>query len=207
MIAAAAALFLSTAARAAEPRLPPQALAVPLMAQATNYSCGAAALLSTLVYWNAPYDSGEAGLYPLLDTTEKDGTPPDHIVAVAEGFGLTAYLNENMTLDDLGLALERGDTVIVDLQAWRTPGSTTPWVSNWEDGHYVVLVGMDAAYAYFMDPSSLGAYAYVPLAELPDRWHDYEDRNGRVWRTRRLGIMIRGTKARPRYPGAPVRML
>jgi predicted double-glycine peptidase len=207
MLAAAVALFMSASAAAAPPRLPARALAVPLIAQATDYSCGAAALMSTLLYWNTSYDSDEGALYAPLGTTPKDGTPPEAIARVAESYGLHAYLAEHMTLDDLSLALERGDTVILDLQAWREDSSTRPWSADWDDGHYVVLVGMDREYAYLMDPSSFGAYAFVPLQELLERWHDYEDRTGVVRRYERLGVIVRGKKPRGSYPGALVRML
>ena len=208
MNAAVLPLLLALGAAAAPaPRLPADALPVPLIAQSTSYSCGAAALMSTLLYWNTGYDSDESALFPLLGTTPERGTPPDAIARVADSFGLHASLSENLTEDDLRLALERGETVIMDLQAWRAEGSTTPWAANWEDGHYVVLVGLDRAYAYVMDPSAFGAYAYVPLSELPDRWHDYEDRLGLVWRTRRLGILIRGKNPRRGYPERLIRML
>lgn len=210
MPAAALTLVLSLGAAALAapgPRLPDSALPVPLVRQAAPFSCGAAVLHSLLQYWNAPFDGGETALYPLLGTTERDGTPPDRLVRGAAHFGLTAYLSENMTVDDLRLALERGDTVILDLQAWRAEGSTQPWSSTWEDGHYAVLVALDERHAFFMDPSSSGSYAYIPLSELPDRWHDYEDRLGLVWRTQRLGVIVRGAKARRRASGDLVRML
>src|SRR5687768_8460831 len=100
---ASLALLLAPAAAAA--RLPAGALPVPLVRQAAPHTCGAAVLLSVLQYWQA-YDGGEAALQRALGTTENAGTPPDRIAAAAESFGLTAYLAENMTLEDLGLALE-----------------------------------------------------------------------------------------------------
>jgi predicted double-glycine peptidase len=206
MTAALPLLLASLSSAAPAPRLPASALPVPIVRQAAPYSCGAAALLAALQYWNV-YDGGEAALYPIIGTTEENGTPPDRIVAGAAHFGLTAYLAENLTVEDLSWALERGDTVVLDFQAWRAEGSTKPWTAEWEDGHYAVLVGLDEHHAYFMDPSSPAAYAYIPLPELADRWHDYEDRLGLVWRTRRLGVFIRGRKPLRRYPGELVRML
>ena len=178
----------------ASPGLPAGALAVPLVRQATSYSCGAAALQSVLAYWGA-YDGGESGLYALLATTPKDGTDPVHLASGAVHFGLKAELREGMTLDELRRLLDSGDTVILDLQAWRVAGATVSWQDDWEDGHYVVLVGMDAKNAYVMDPSTLGRYAWLPLTELEERWHDYEDRDGPIRRYLRLGIVIRGKAA------------
>lgn len=73
-------------------------------------------------------------------------------------------------------------TVILDLQAWDVPGHDDS--NEWQDGHYVVLVGIDAddaGNAYLMDPyvtESEGdkAYARIPLRDpksgLDARWHD-----------------------------------
>ncbi len=175
-------------------QLPENTLPVPLIAQATDYSCGPATLLSVLLYWQV-YDGSESSLYPILDTTPKDGTDPPHLVAGAEHFGLKAGLSSPMSLSDLKGALELGETVILDLQAWRGDQSKKlAWKDVWEEGHYVVLVGMDKDNAYVMDPSTRGSYAYLPLSELEERWHDYEDRAGSVRRYHRLGVIIRGDK-------------
>ena len=192
-------------ASAAQPALPKGLLTLPLTRQATTYSCAAAALQSVLFYWQV-YDGGETGLYPALETTPKDGTEPPKILEVAKSYGLEASLREHWTVPELREALKRGETVILDIQAWRETGSSTPWKDDWEDGHYVVLAGMDAENVYLMDPSSAGAYAFMPLAELEDRWHDYEDRHGAVRRYDHLGIAIRGKKHLHRVPAGPVRI-
>jgi predicted double-glycine peptidase len=178
---------------ASAPVLPPKALKVPLVRQATTYSCGAAALLSVLFYWRV-YDGNESSLYAELGTTPENGTPPESIARVATRFGLTSQVKTGMTLSDLRGALARGATVILDIQAWRDPGGGPPaWRDRWEDGHYVVLIGMDERRAYVMDPSTAGGYGWIPLAELEDRWHDYEDRGGRRVEWVRAGIVLQGT--------------
>lgn len=198
-------LFAVLPVRAGEPKLPADYLPVPLIRQSTDYSCGAAALLAALYYWNA-YDGMESSLYPLLATTPADGTEPSKLAEGARSFGLEAQLRENMSLEDLRLSLKKGETVILDLQAWRTPGSTVPWSATWEDGHYVVLVGMDRSYVFVMDPSTPASYAYLPEKEFLDRWHDYENRSGKRREYIRAGIVIRGKKAVGSHPGKPARM-
>ena len=188
------------------PRLPTQALRVPLFRQATGYSCGASSLEAILCYWGV-FSGHESQLYPRLDTTPKDGTAPDKLAEGARSFGLTARMQEGMTLADLRQALARGTTVILNLQAWREdPSSPKPWKDTWEEGHYVVLVGLDSHYLYAMDPSVSGAYAYLPLQEFLDRWHDYEDRTGTRHDYHHLGILIQGQQPMRRYPGPLVRM-
>ncbi|MCX5790492.1 MAG: C39 family peptidase [Elusimicrobia bacterium] len=183
--------------KAARPSLPAKALAVPLHQQETNYSCGAAALFSVLRYWQA-FDGKERDLYSPLGTTRKDGTEPPKLAQVAKTFGLSAELRKGMTLSDLRAALDQGQTVIVDIQAWRE-GKTakTAWKDDWEDGHYVVLVGLDDKNAFFEDPVLKDSYAYMPVEELPVRWHDYEDRHGRTQRYWQAGIVIHGKTPAP----------
>lgn len=185
--------------------LPKDALPVPLVRQATSYSCGAAALLSTLYYWQV-YDGTESSLYERLGTTPQDGTEPSGLVSGAKSLGLEAELKEGLSLADLRASLKKGQTVLLDLQAWRAEGSTASWKDTWEDGHYVVLVGMDQTHLYVMDPSSPGAYAYLPLPEFAERWHDYEDRHGARREFVHTGILISGKKALKSVPAPLVRL-
>ena len=188
--------------KAARPALPARALAVPLHQQETDYSCGAASLWSVLRYWGA-FDGKERELYAPLKTTRKDGTEPPRIAEVARRFGLEAELRKGMSVSDLRAALDRGQTVIVDLQAWRE-GKTakTAWKDDWEDGHYVVLIALDDRHAFFEDPVLNDSYAYMPVDELQVRWHDFEDRHGRTQRYWQAGIVIAGKTPRPAPPPA-----
>lgn len=183
------------------PRMPADALAVPAVSQAYDYSCGAAALTAVLYYWQV-FEGHETDLYAALETTPKDGTEPRKLEEVAKSFGLSAAVKRDMTLDDLKDSLWKGETVILDIQAWRDkPGGA--YGEDWDDGHYVVLIGMDERYAYVMDPSAVGGYAYIPLPELLERWHDAEDRHGRVERNVHLGVAISGAGHRGGTPGEP----
>jgi predicted double-glycine peptidase len=176
--------------------------------QRTDYSCGPAALLSILKYWRA-FDGDETALYGPLETDPKHGTEPAKLREVARRYGLRAEMRQGMVVGDLRRALAAGESVILVIQAWREgPSARLPWRDVWDDGHYVVLAALDEANAYFMDPSTPGAYAYIPLAELPERWHDYEDRHGPVERFHRLGLRIRGERpwAKTTPSGRPVRL-
>jgi len=107
--------------------------------------------------------------------------PPDNIVRVAQSYNLTAVMRENNTLEDLDVALRKGNSVILDVQAWAlgweddyyAAGGQIDWRNDWEDGHYVALVGIDQQYVFVMDPSTGGTYAYLPRNKFVDRWHDY----------------------------------
>ncbi len=198
---------IETVARLAEtaaPALPADALPVPLVRQAASYSCGAAALLSELYYWRT-YDGNESSLYSEIETDPKSGTKPQGLVRGAKKYGLDANFKENVSLDELRAALKRGEPVILDIQAWPYGGqaSTATWNQRWEDGHYVVLVAIDEENAYFMDPSVAAGYSFIPLPELLERWHDYENMPDGVWRNQRLAVFIRGSDPIQSFP-APV---
>lgn len=151
--------------------LPRQALRVPAVAQSTNFSCGPASLAAVLRYWRV-WDGQERDLWAALHTTPTDGTDPQPMADVARGYGLIAAYRRDVTLDELRAALGRGETVILDLQAW--PATPVIWAEDWDDGHYVVLVAMNAERIYYMDPSEDDGYGQLAIADFALRWHDAE---------------------------------
>lgn len=181
---------------AAEPVLPKNYLPLPLVRQETDFSCGPAAYLSILRYWDL-FSGTEEDLYPILKTTQANGTNPRNIMKAANEMGLTARLEEKVTIEKLNEAWAKGETVILDLQAWREDPSK-PWKDLWSEGHYIVLIGMDPEYLYAMDPSVSRRYGYLPLNELYERWHDFEVEEGKEWRNFQLAIFMKG-----KVPGNP----
>ncbi len=181
--------------------------AVPDVRQSTDYTCGASALQAVLAYWGI--EEREDRLAARLRSTPEQGTHPEDIVRGARELGLTADLREGLGLADLERALAEGAAVIVDLQAWRDRADI-PWTETWEDGHYMVLLGLDAANLYFEDPSLLGARGVISRAEFVDRWHDYEgdsplDPSDRSYV--HMAIFLRSDRLVPSRPAAfePVR--
>ena len=161
-------------------RLPANTLLVPLIRQKVDYSCGDVSTLSVLRYWKyADYKSTkESDLFAPLKTTKHDGTDPKPITDYLNGVpGLSAELRtgDAVTLTDLEEAVDRGEPTIVDLQAWQDVPRVrdrAPWANDWDDGHYIVLVGYDAENFYYMDPSTAGHYTYIPKDQFFERWHD-----------------------------------
>ena len=61
------------------------------------------------------------------------------------------------------------------------------------------VVGFDRKYLYFMDPSTLGNYAFIPIPEFLARWHDYYiDEEGRKITLVHFGLVFSG-KSKPVY--------
>ena len=170
--------------------LPPGvSLPVPLVHQATTYSCGTAALFAVLLYWRGhrlPYRR-EADLWDDVGMSG-EGVDSNPLAAVPQKLGLKTRVFTRMSLEDLRYCLGIGATVILSIQAWPDQGPVN-WSTDWNDGHYVVLVGMDAATAYLMDPSVPNAYSTIPIPELLTRWHDMDEGHTKHG----LGIVVWGT--------------
>ncbi len=167
-------------------------LNVPDVRQSTDYSCGAASLQGILMYWGIEYREGE--LIELLNTSPDSGTDPEDIIRVAIDKGLKGEIKENLTIEELEILLKEGIPVIVAIQAWREK-THKPWEQEWEDGHYVIVIGFDEKNIYFEDPSLLGSRGFMPREEFLARWHDYAgvppmDEKDKKYV--RLGIIIRG---------------
>ena len=142
---------------------------VPLCRQAADYTCGIASLQSLLGYYGA--DVRQDVLAKKCKSKRSTGTRYENIIKCAESFGLIMLSETDMTVEQLKSLIDESKPVIVVIQAWSDDPETS-WDEDWDDGHYVVAVGYDDLNIYFMDPSTLGNYTYIPLDEFLNRWHD-----------------------------------
>lgn len=157
--------------------------------------------MAALLYFGV-YDDPESTLDAALGVTPEEGTRVDRIVAEARRYGLQADAHDELTFEDLERGLSRGEVMIVALQAWATK-AVTDWRTNWEDGHYVVVVGLTRDRVYVMDPSVRTGYGYLTRDQFLQRWHDYDVDHGKKTTFERLGIVIRGGTRLARYPAPP----
>lgn len=166
---------------------------VPIIHQAKDYSCGAAALASCLRYWGV-WDGEEKDLYKQLHTTHK-GTDSKHIIAAAKHFGLKAGYKKDLTIKQLKWLCDKGYTVILSIQGGGRDKSDD-WKKEWSDGHYVCLVDVLDDGVAIMDPY-IGKNGKIRLKEFKDRWHDYSDSgNSKEYNP---GIILRGNKPAGKY--------
>ena len=145
---------------------------VPIVNQASDFTCGVAAMLSVLYYWDKKEDDYETKLAKRLKANDKDGVVSAQIKRYARSRGFKVLRKENMALEEIEDFIRGGKPVLVLLQAW--PDSKRATWEGWKDGHFVVAIGSDAHNIYFMDPSTLGNYTYIPKKEFIDRWHDWD---------------------------------
>lgn len=154
----------------------PHLIRVPLCRQATDYTCGAAALQSVLGYYGE--DFREDVLARALHADRREGVNYREIARFARARGFHVNTETAMTVEAVEALIDRGIPVIVLLQAW--PDKKVDYVKDWDDGHYAVVVGHDDSRLYFMDPSTLGHYTYIPKPNFVKRWHDREGRHDLV---------------------------
>ena len=162
---------------------------VPLVRQATSYTCGVAALQSVLHYFGKSYRQDV--LAEALRSDPEQGTNYKRMAALAQGDGIACEANEGMSPTLLRAMIDEGKPVIIALQAWGESG--VDYAADWDDGHYVVVVGYDTAHFYFMDPSVLGNYTYLSLEALLVRWHDCYLEDGQLVRLHHFGLTFAGT--------------
>ena len=161
---------------------------VPMTRQATDYTCGVAAVQSVLGYYGE--DVHEHALYAELHPEPVMGTNTHDIAALLNARGFEVFVATGAELSDLKKSLDSGKPVIVALQAW---GNMPDYTDEWEQGHFAVAIGYDDKNIYFMDPSTLGQYTYIPSQEFLARWHDYE-KEGRLIR-----FMMTASRKKPAY--------
>lgn len=139
---------------------------LPLVAQSTDYTCGPAAVLSILGYYeDRPL---EADLACELHTNPEIGTFHEDMVRFFQSKGYSTVVKERMTLPELKGFLDRGVPVLCLIQAWD---EVENYEHHWAIGHYVIAIGYDASRLYFMDPWLLGHYGYIPTEQFVHRWH------------------------------------
>lgn len=171
-------------------------LSLPLVRQSFDYSCGAASLASVLYYWGV-WDGREPELYGSLGTN-CEGTSGGRIMEVARGYGLSVSYESGMSVDRLIELAGLGKTVILNIQAWGE-NYIGDWSDIWEEGHYVVLVGVCGQEIIMMDPSLAGRYGKMGIKEFENRWHDWSDDGAE--KEYHTGIIIKGEKAERLVPG------
>ncbi len=149
----------------------PNLIRVPLTRQATDYTCGVAALQSILYYYGQEFSENQ--LTEKLGPTPARGTKYPRIAEFAQSLNFRVEIRTEMTLESLKRLIDERKPVILLIQAW--PDTTVDYIKDWEDGHYAIAIGYDQQNIYFMDPSTLGNYSFIPVQEFLERWHDKDD--------------------------------
>ncbi len=201
-------------------------LRLPLVRQGRDNTCGVACVQSILRYAGPEFDLREElvigrvgtddsgtpvdGMVNFLNQVRlREATTPEATALAATGGGereipvIRAEFKENLTQEDLIRCLDAGAPVICLLQAWDENAEGLFEIRHdydriWASGHYAIAIGYDERRIYFMDPSTMGTYTYIPRDELDPRWHGVGDITEEgIERLEHAGIVI--TVPNPRY--------
>lgn len=146
---------------------------LPLVRQSTEYTCGAAAVLSILGFYGE--DVVEVDVAAQLGTNDDYGTDHKRIENFFRLNGFEVEAHHHMTLEELKNHIIQGNPVICLIQAWQ-PGIVD--YSNFSSiGHYVIAVGIAGDHLLFMDPWLIGNYGYIPMNEFEKRWNQLTHEN------------------------------
>ena len=164
--------------------------------QMTEYSCGASALQSVLSHWGREIE--EEALMRLLGTNPEVGTFPADMVRGARALGFDAVSKENATLEEVERFTASGHPVIALAQLWRSEKDTTESAADeWDCGHYIVVLAVDADYVYFQDPYIRMGKGFVPRSAFDEHWHQIMGgaELARSEKLHHVAIFIKGTES------------
>ena len=159
--------------------------------QITEYSCGASALQAVLGYWGRELD--ETAIMKLIGTSSDVGSYPENIVRGVRALGLEAELRDNLSLDEVR---RFGHPMIALAQVWRSQRSSALRPEeDWDNGHYIVVLGVDDEHVYFQDPYLRMGKAFVPRETFERHWHQIMGGEAAANPVLdHLGIFIRGER-------------
>jgi predicted double-glycine peptidase len=140
----------------------------PSLYQAFSYSCGASAVQSILLYYGIGKEEEE--LMSLLNTQSK-GTLPENIVRLFKQFDFKVKLGQT-GIKGLRLCIDKKLPVLISVQAYPEI-KNKDWEKQYDNGHYVVVIGYTSETIIFSDPSCVYD-TYLTNEELLARWHDID---------------------------------
>lgn len=135
-------------------------------------ACGPATLKMLLTFWNLPgKEKTDLELAKDCGTDPKLGTSNEAFIETARRFGLDAVVKDHAEFTDIAEWLEKKIPVVVD---WFSPGRKDASEGEMPDGHYSIVVGLDAEHIYLQDPE-VGGLRTIPREQFYRVWFDFKD--------------------------------
>lgn len=144
----------------------------PIFNQEKNYTCGCACVRAFLEF-NGEDPMTEQEIVEELDANVSVGTLYRNIANFFHDEGYQVFFKQNLELKELTELLDNKQPVLIALQAWSEV-KDKDYNDIWNSGHYLVVIGYDDNNIYFMDPSTVNHYGYIPISEFKKRWHDID---------------------------------
>lgn len=163
--------------------------------QTSDFDCGVTALQVVMEHYGVYMPNKE--IMKKLKTDE-DGTRYENMIALAERKGFTVFASEGITIDEVKIYIDKGYPVIVLLQAWAERYMTIDeWQEDFDDGHYVVVIGYQEKIIIFEDPSSTRR-TWLTEEEFLACWHDKDTKTSR--KLEHFVMVLMGKKPVVRLP-------
>jgi uncharacterized protein len=161
--------------------------------QTFDFDCGPKALQTVMEYYGVEIREDE--LLQALGTS-KDGTSYRNMAAFAEKVGFQVFASENVSMEMLKGFVDDGYPVIVLVQAWAERYMTLEdWKSDYDNGHYAVVIGYKDHIIIFEDPASFRR-TWMTEEEFLARWHDMDPETGH--KIEHFAMMLRGKEPETR---------
>jgi ABC-type bacteriocin/lantibiotic exporter with double-glycine peptidase domain len=148
---------------------------IPSGVQAFDFDCGVKALQLVMAYYGIEIREDEL----IRDLkSDNDGTSVENMVGVAKENGFEVIVRSRVSLETVKQYVEKDIPVIVLLQAWAERYMTLEdWKTDYDDGHYAIVIGYQDHIVIFEDPSSFRR-TWLTEEEFIARWHDMNPRTG-----------------------------
>lgn len=147
----------------------------PEFRQAYKYDCGANAMQALLAFNGI--DTSEEEIMREAGTDKVSGTPIEGLKRVADREGLD-YSEGTFTIDNLKAHIDKKWPTLIMLQAWGE--NVVDWSTEWDQGHYVIVIGYDSKRIHFEDPISVKR-TYLTYEELEERWRGWDDNDKKIY--------------------------
>ncbi len=137
--------------------------------------CGPASLKMVLNYYGR--DKSEEEIAVQCKRDPDLGTTDIALKQVAENYGFEVIIQDKASFDDLKHWLDRKVPVIVN---WFTRGRSNYSDSEVPDGHYSVVIGLDANNIYLQDPE-IGNIRTISRDNFLKVWFDFKSSHIQSW--------------------------
>jgi len=142
---------------------------LPAGRQTFDFDCGPKALQLVLAYYGL--DIREDKLIKELET-DHNGTSVENLITFAMKHKFDVFAECGVAIETIKNFLRDGNPVITLVQAWTEKSMTlVDWEKDYDDGHYVVVIGYHDDIIIFQDPSSFKR-TWMTEHEFLARWHD-----------------------------------
>lgn len=162
--------------------------------QSFDFDCGAKALQLVMAYYGIDVNEGE--LFNDLKISSQ-GAPLKNMISVAEKHGFQVVAKCGVSLNTIKEYLDNDIPVIVLVQAWAKKQMTLEeWRSNYDDGHYAIIIGHYGPIFVFEDPASFSK-TWMSEKEFMARWHDVDPATNT--KLRHFAMVLLGKEPSPKH--------